>query len=99
METISSLLNEHNIILIIEGSNNSEKLIKQILSSNAYKNTTSKVKVISADEYPEMTSLFYMYEFSDKVRIIGRSDQYGGLLNLVDAGLITEEEVFEAIMR
>lgn len=99
---IEYMLKKYDLILIIEDYdiNYSKALAIRLKTYNTYKKDNSKkVCIIISDEYKDMVSLFYTYEYSDKVKIVGRSRQYGGLFNLVDVGLISEEQAFETLLR
>lgn len=54
--------------------------------------------VFSPEEELGIKKLYLMYEFSDKVRLIEHSPQYGYLLNYVETGLLTWEEAEKAAM-
>lgn len=45
-----------------------------------------------------MKRLYLMYEFSDKVRLLEDSPQYGSLKNYVENGLLTPEEARSAAL-
>ncbi len=55
-------------------------------------------KQLSEEEYNHLYKLYSMYEFSDRVQIITEESQYGSLQNYVKTGLLTEEEMFEALL-
>lgn len=90
------------------------KLAENFCKSISYKNLTKKILVMSntgflnekmADcqklsekEYNDLCKLYSMYEFSDRFQIIAGSSQYGNLQNYITTGLLTEEEMFEALL-
>ena len=39
-----------------------------------------------------------MYDFSDKVSIISDTDQYGCLFNYVKTGILTKQEMVDALL-
>lgn len=49
-------------------------------------------KYFSQSEESAIKKLYLMYEFSDKVRLLEGSTQYGNLQNYVETGLLTWEE-------
>lgn len=55
-------------------------------------------KVITKQEYNFILQLYRMYEFSDKLRIISFSLQFGSMLNYLSTGIISQEEYFEALL-
>lgn len=42
---------------------------------------------------------YYLYEFSDKYRLISDSPIYPNLFNYLKTGLLTEEELLEALLK
>jgi len=74
-----------------------------LLISNTFRDeytTCGFVKqFLTQDELKKIRDLFYMYEFSDRFRVISREDGYGNIFNLVDNGILTDEEAFEAILK
>lgn len=87
-------------------------LINQFLESGAYVKQCSSVRVyipkvlgvepkeairiISEQELEEILTVYQLYEFADNLQVIGESQNFGGLLNYVKTGVLTEKEVFEA---
>ena len=43
-------------------------------------------------------NLYYLYEYTDDVNVIADSSQYPTLLNYVKTGLLTEDEMLEALL-
>lgn len=56
------------------------------------------VQVLSEQEIAEMLSVYQLYEFADNMQIIGESQNYGGLLNYVKTGVLTEPDFFAAVL-
>lgn len=54
------------------------------------------IRIISEQELEEILNLFRLYEFTDNLQVIGESQNFGGLLNYVKTGVLTEMEFFEA---
>ena len=54
------------------------------------------VKNLTEEEFGQVEEIYFMYEFSDRIQRISGSVQYGSMQNLVDTGLLTEEEMFLA---
>lgn len=53
---------------------------------------------ISVKEYEEIFSLYRMYEFTDKLRFVSSSTQFGSMLNYLSTGIITKQEYFKALL-
>lgn len=104
VEMISVLKNDLKIYdLIVLVKNNTDDslggMIGRIQNSRAFRNSQKRILVLPADKYIELVTLYHTYEFSDRFRVIGKSVQHGELFNYVDSGLLTEEEVFELILK
>lgn len=57
------------------------------------------ILVLSAEECKVLAELYNTYEFSDRIRMIGGNRQHGSLMNFVAQGLLTEQEMFESVLR
>lgn len=57
-----------------------------------------EIRKLTGQEYSDILDLYLMYEFSDRVRIISGSSQYAGMMNYVDTGLLTQKELFMALL-
>ena len=57
------------------------------------------LRYVSAEEFFLLDRLYHMYDFSDKFYIISRENMYGNIFNLVDCGLLTDEQAYEAILK
>lgn len=53
---------------------------------------------VPEDEMTDVIGLYGLYEFSDKVSVISESTQYGSLYNYVKIGLLTKEEMVDALL-
>lgn len=87
------------ILLTGTGYSNADDLAGRFLNSQALRESGKKVLVLPADKYENFVELYYTYEFSDRIRVIGGSRQHGSLMNYVSCGLLTEQEMFESILR
>lgn len=56
------------------------------------------ILVLPSDKYKALAKLYCTYEFSDRIRMMGGNRQHGSLMNYVSCGLLTEEEMFEAVL-
>ena len=100
-EKIKNDLNTYDLILLVASEDQSSVggMMGKLLNSQAFRKSGKKILVLPAEKYMDLVSLYHTYEFSDRFKIIGRSSQYGGLFNYVDNGLLTEQEVFELVLR
>lgn len=46
----------------------------------------------------EVLEMYRMYEFSDKVTVISDTSQYGSLFNYIKTGILTKEEMVDALL-
>lgn len=98
---IENDLDTYDLILLVENDDRLSfgGLMGKLLNSQAFRKSEKKILVLPAEKYQELVLLYHTYEFSDRFKLIGRSNQHGGLFNYVDNGLLTEQEVFELILR
>ncbi len=45
----------------------------------------------------QLRELYFMYEFSDRFQLLSQEESFGGILNFVDAGILTKEEAICAL--
>lgn len=99
-EKIKGYLEAYDLILLAgTGDSGDGDLAGQLLNSQALHKSGKKVLVLPADECEGLEGLYYTYEFSDRIRVAGRSRLYGSLMNYVDLGLLTEQEMLEAVLQ
>lgn len=60
--------------------------------------TNVDYRQITKEELQTLKQLYCMYEFSDRFQVISWESQYGSLFNLVDTGILTMEEAFQALL-
>lgn len=53
---------------------------------------------ISVPKMAWLKELYFMYEFSDRFRLLSREEGFGGILNFLDTGILTKEEVFRGLL-
>ena len=51
-----------------------------------------------ADKIKEVKEYYYLYEYTDQVNLITDNPQYPSMLNYVKTGLLTEDEMIEALL-
>lgn len=100
-EKMENDLDTYDLILLVDNDEQSSfgGLMGKLLNSQAFRKSEKKILVLPAEKYQELVLLYHTYEFSDRFKLIRRSNQHGGLFNYVDNGLLTEQEVFELILR
>lgn len=55
-------------------------------------------KQISSENYEMLFALYTMYEFSDRIQFVTDDIAYGSLFHYLETGVITEKELFEALL-
>ena len=100
-EKIQNDLNTYDLILLVDSNDHLSVggLMGNLLNSQAFRKSEKKILVLPAEKYKDLVLLYYTYEFSDRFKVIGRSNQYGSLFNYIDNGLLTEAEAFELLLR
>jgi len=76
----------------------SEANFKVYIPSSFDMYVKENVRVVSGQEMNIILEYYRMYEFTDRLKILGENKQFGGLVNYLKNGILTEEEVFEAIL-
>ena len=49
-------------------------------------------------EMDEILEIYNMYDFSDNVIVVSNSNQYGSLFNYVKTGILTKQEMVDALL-
>ena len=62
--------------------------------SGSYKH----IRSVSQNDFEKIVNLYYMYEFTDKLCVLLEDPIYPHMMNYVLQGIITEEELVEALM-
>ena len=52
---------------------------------------------LSCQNIEQLKELYFMYEFSDRFQLLSQEESFGGILNFVDMGILTKEEVICAL--
>ncbi len=88
-------------VILLTGTRNSDEgdLAGRLLNSQALQRSEKKVLVLTADKCKDLAGLYYTYEFSDRIRMLGVNRQHGSLMSFVAHGLLTEEEMFGSILQ
>ena len=56
------------------------------------------IRYISRYEMEEILDMYRLYDFSDKFTVISESSQFGSLFNYLKTGVLTKEEMAEALL-
>lgn len=94
--------------------NNTKQFEILFVRSCVFKNTQKKIWIyscnevccsepisrarISPEEERRMLEIYRTYEFSDRFYVIGFTDMYGSLFQYMDTGILTAEEIIEALL-
>jgi uncharacterized protein YegL len=73
-------------------------LILALKKKSAEMDTAAVYRQITEIQAKQLYKLYSMYEFSDRFQMISRKVTYGGLLHLVDTGILNLEEATEALL-
>lgn len=100
---LKRLMSQYDRIFLVFDKNLYELLVEK-------KDSESKILFLFPDDsFPEherhlcedgkkFQELYFMYEFSDRFQVLSRSEYFGSMLNLVDVGILTYEELVEALL-
>lgn len=113
IEEIEKNIEQYDRILISHSrEEETDQLVRNFVKSEALQNTTKKVilygdcenfgnvpfREISQSEYEKIVAFYRLYEFSDRVKVISASNQYGSMRNYLSNGILSQEEYFEALL-
>ncbi len=56
------------------------------------------LRSVSSQDMRELVRLYYMYDFSHRVALVSDSSRYGTLYNYVKTGIMTKEEMADALL-
>ncbi len=62
------------------------------------KSSSQISKYVSKEVVDNTIKIYRMYDFSDKIMVLSNSEQYGSLLNYVKNGILTMEEMVDALL-
>ena len=105
-------LNEYKkVILVIDGILKDENYTEKICSFLNMNNLSGDVKVyskekikilypsftgVSENEQKEILDLYHTYQFSDRFEVFGKSENFGNILNYLEADIMNIREIMEA---
>lgn len=70
----------------------------EIWQSIEAKSNNKQTKYVSKEIVDIAVDIYNMYDFSDKVFVVSRPDQYGSLFNYVKTGILTSQEMVDALL-
>ena len=82
----------------MEGVRNSTKKLLILSTENLAEGNHYSCRRISCQEMTQLKELYLMYEFSDRFQLLTQERCLGGILNFVEAGILTKEEALRAIL-
>ena len=82
----------------MEGVRNSTKKLLILSTENLAEGNHYSCRRISCQEMTQLKELYLMYEFSDRFQLLTQERCFGGILNFVEAGILTKEEALRAIL-
>lgn len=94
-----NVLNEIKEIFCHAGNVRDEKILLLTLQKiNINLNPLVVCEQITETEMEHIMKLYFMYEFSDRVQVFSKRSIYGKLFSLKETGLISSEEIREAVL-
>ena len=78
-------------VLILSSGKNRWECCKEGTGSITWRYMTDR-------EIQDILKLYYLYEFSDRVVLFSQESIFGGLLNFVDTGILTMNELVRALL-
>ncbi len=70
----------------------------EIWQSIEEKTNSELSKFVSREIVDKSICIYRMYDFSDKVFVISDSDPYGTMFNYVKTGILTKQEMIDALL-
>ena len=95
VQVLEKILHEYGSIILFPVEN---VMYKQLKNSVVCNEASKKVLILPLESNDEFISLFHTYEFSDRISVLERSSQYGTLFNYVKTGILTEQEMVDALL-
>lgn len=79
-----------------------QKAEKKVLvlsdQSIPYTNIYHQYCQLNTEELDAVRKIYFMYDFSDRFQVLSDNPQYGGILNFVKAGKMTQEAAFQTLL-
>ncbi|HBA49320.1 MAG TPA: hypothetical protein DCZ91_16310 [Lachnospiraceae bacterium] len=112
---IEKALEEFDKVILIDNKLHDWRMTGAFYDEDNFKETDKKVLIlseaeekrvgniewqsISEREAREILEIYYLYEFSNRIAVVDREQAFGSLWDYVATGLLTEEELVEAILK
>ena len=87
--------NDYQNILCLYSTDSYYEDEREILSDSS---RNIIVKKLDEKQMNELMEVYHMYEFTDKIHIVSENLQYPSMLNYVTTGMLTEEELYKALL-
>ena len=99
-----------NIVIIFDYDNLDimQLLSQKLVSKNIFnveiwqsidkKSNIKLSKYVSKAVIDKVINLYCMYDFSDKVFVISDTNQYGNIFNYIKTGILTRQEMVDALL-
>lgn len=107
LRRLEAALEHYDRIYFIPGKDPAERVLAAggraessilILSPLAPPDSAGRVwRQISEQDSDALYRLYHLYEFSDRFQILTRDQRFGGLLNLMDTGVLLSDELLAAL--
>jgi len=86
-----------NFVKYISHTENKTKVLFLTNRNNFYEDVCCEV--LTDWEIDHAKQLYMMYEFSNRFQVLFCEDNFGSLHNYLETGILTEEEVFQALLQ
>ncbi len=70
----------------------------EIWNSESAINSMPELAIVTKEEFEEVKKLYHTFEFSNRIIDVSNSSNYPSLFNYVNQGILTEEELVEALL-
>lgn len=103
IEWLEKMMSEYEKVFLVLDKNlykllSAEKCTKNKILFLPLDDSLTKYPKVSSEDSKQLHELYNMYEFSDRFQVLSRNECFGNLLNLVDTGVLTREELVEALI-
>lgn len=102
------------VFLFMEKDEVHRHFMKRFCASDALAHNEKKVLILSTEEFTNgrtyvchrltrekaqrLKEFYFLYEFSDRFKLLSWEDGFGSIVNYVETGILTWEEAFTAIL-
>ena len=112
---IEKALEEFDRVILIDSKLGDQQLVDAFYDEDNFKGTDKRILILSEaedkqagniewrhiaeKEAGDILEIYYLYEFSNRIVIVAQDQIFGSLVNYVDTGLLTREEMVAAVLR